>query len=74
MLGESFCTALAGIDGFDVVQLPEMDIAVDEQPGDSHAKVVVSQIVEDFAFVGANKSQDFVQAEDAYTALVDSLY
>lgn len=51
-----------------------MDIAVDEQPGDSHAKVVVSQIVEDFAFVGANKSQDFVQAEDAYTALVDSLY
>lgn len=66
LLVEGVDRALAGIDDQDMVQLLDADIAADEQPAGSHAKVVVSHTVEDFAFVGADKGHDFVQAQGKY--------
>jgi hypothetical protein len=58
-----------------MVQPLEVDIAVDEQPAGSHAKVVVSHTAEGFVFAGVdNQAHGFVQAqEDLYTNLVGRL-
>ena len=75
LLVEGSDTALAGTDDQDMVRLLEVDIAADEQPAGSLAEAVVSHIVENFVFVGADKDHDFVQAQGKYshTDLVGSL-